>query len=94
MCIRDRPYPAKVLAASARGRRLERWRYGPATERLVEEALARDGWTAEQWRVWREERLAYVLHRAATQVPTYREQWTRRRAAGDRAAWDLSLIHI
>ena len=82
------PYPAKVLAASARGRRLERWRYGPETERLVEEALARDTWTAEQWRSWREERLAFVLHRAATQVPAYREQWARRRAAGDRAAWD------
>ena len=47
------PYPAKVLAASARGRALDRWRYGPDTARLVEEALARDGWTAEQWHAWR-----------------------------------------
>ena len=83
------PYPAKVLAASARGRRLERWRYGPDTDRLVAEALERDPWTAEQWRVWREERLAFVLHRAATRVPYYREQWARRRAAGDRAAHDV-----
>ena len=83
------PYPAKVLAASARGRTLDRWRYGPDTERLVEEALARDGWTAEQWRVWREERLAFVLHRAATHVLYYRDQWARRRAAGDRAAADV-----
>ncbi len=86
------PYPAKVLAASARGRALDRWRYGPDTARLVEEALARDGWTAEQWRAWREERLAFVLHRAATRVPYYRDQWTRRRAAGDRAAHDV-LAH-
>ena len=83
------PYPAKVLAASARGRTLDRWRYGPDTERLVEEALARDGWTAEQWRFWREERLAFVLHRAATHVLYYRDQWARRRAAGDRAAADV-----
>ena len=83
------PYPAKVLAASARGRTLDRWRYGPDTERLVEEALARDGWTADQWRVWREERLAFVLHRAATRVLYYRDQWARRRAAGDRAAADV-----
>ncbi|MBP6789460.1 MAG: phenylacetate--CoA ligase family protein [Candidatus Promineofilum sp.] len=86
------PYPAKVLAASARGRALDRWRYGPDTARLVEEALARDGWTADQWRAWREERLAFVLHRAATRVPYYRDQWTRRRAAGDRAAHDV-LAH-
>ena len=83
------PYPAKVLAASARGRLLERWRYGPDTERLVEEALARDNWTPAQWDAWREERLAFVLHRAATSVPYYRDQWTRRRAGGDRAALDV-----
>lgn len=83
------PYPAKVMAASARGRALGRWRYGPETEQRVEEALARDGWTADQWRTWREERLAFVLHRAATRVPFYRDQWARRRAAGDRAAWDV-----
>jgi len=83
------PYPAKVLAASARGRRLQRWRYGPDTERLVDEALARDDWTAAQWDAWREERLAFVLHRAATRVPYYRDQWARRRAAGDRAAADV-----
>ena len=82
------PYPAKVLAASARGRALNRWRYGPETERLTEEALTRDDWTAGQWRAWREERLAFVLHRAATRVPYYRDQWARRRASGDRAAWD------
>lgn len=83
------PYPAKVLAASARGRRLERWRYGPDTERLVDEVLARDYWTAAQWDAWREERLAFMLHRAATRVPYYRDQWARRRAAGDRAAPDV-----
>lgn len=82
------PYPAKVLAASARGRTLARWRYAPETEQLVEQALARDDWHAAQWRAWREERLAFVLHRAATRVPYYRDQWAKRRAAGDRAAWD------
>jgi len=82
------PYPAKVLAASARGRALSRWRYAPETERLVDETLARDDWSGEQWRAWREERLAVVLQRAATRVPYYRDQWAKRRAAGDRAAWD------
>jgi phenylacetate-CoA ligase len=82
------PYPFKVVAASARGRRLKRWRYGPETEDLVAGFLAHDGWSKEQWRRWQEERLAFVLHHAATQVPFYRDQWGRRRRAGDRAAWD------
>jgi phenylacetate-CoA ligase len=32
--------------------------------------------------------LAFVLHRAATQVPYYREQWSFRRRHGDRASWE------
>lgn len=82
------PYPAKVLAASARGRKLSRWRYSADTERLIAEYLSHDYWTAEQWRVWQEERLAFVLRRAAARVPYYREQWIARRRAGDRAAID------
>lgn len=80
------PYPAKILAASARGRYLNQWRYSADTEPMVAEYLARERWSAEQWRAWREERLAFVLWRAAMDVPYYRDQWARRRAAGDRAS--------
>jgi phenylacetate-CoA ligase len=83
------PAPLRTLAASARGRQLRNWRYGPETDRLVEEALARDSWSLEQWRTYREERLAYVLQRAAIQVPFYREQWAERRRKGDQASWEL-----
>lgn len=83
------PYPAKVVAAGARGRYLSRWRYGADVAAQVEEILARDTWTAAQWRAWTEERQAFVLQRAATQVPYYRDQWQRRRRDGDRAAWDV-----
>lgn len=83
------PYPLRVLAASVRGRYLSRWRYGPQHEALVEEILARDGWSAAQWQAWQEERLAFVLHRAATRVPYYRQQWDERRRRGDKAAWDM-----
>lgn len=83
------PYSARVVAASARGRRLSRWRYGPESERLVAEALERDRWSAERWKAWQEERLALVLHRAATQVPYYRDQWDARRRAGHRASWEV-----
>lgn len=83
------PYSAKSLVAAARGRYLDRWRYGPETEPLVAEYLVHERWSAEQWRAWREERLAYILRRAAADVPYYREQWARRRAAGDRASAEL-----
>ncbi len=83
------PYPAKTLAAGARGRYLSRWRYGPATEGLVSDYLIHDYWTAAQWQTWCEARLAYVLERAAARVPYYRDQWAARRRAGDRAAADV-----
>ncbi|MDF1523629.1 MAG: AMP-binding protein, partial [Trueperaceae bacterium] len=52
------------------------------------EAHERESWTGEEWRAWKEERLAFLLHRAATQVPYYRDEWVRRRAAGDDAPWE------
>jgi len=39
-------YPLGGLAASAGGYYLRWWRYGPETERLVEEALERESWSA------------------------------------------------
>lgn len=76
------------VAASAHGWRLERWRYGRETERLVEEALERESWTADQWKAWQEERLARLLDRAARQVPYYRSMWAERRIRGDSGNWE------
>jgi phenylacetate-CoA ligase len=81
------PTRLRSNAASLLGVSLRRWRYGPETERLVMEALSRERWSPERWKSWREERLAYMLHRAATQVPYYREQWAARRRRGDQASW-------
>lgn len=72
-----------------RGMYLRSWRYGRDTDALVEEALDRERWSEDRWRAWRDERLAFVLHRAATRVPYYREQWAERRRLGDRASWEL-----
>ncbi len=83
------PYPLRVLAASARGAYLRWWRYGRETERLVEEALERERWSADRWKAWQAERLAWMLHHAATQVPYYRDQWARRRRQGDRSSWEV-----
>jgi phenylacetate-coenzyme A ligase PaaK-like adenylate-forming protein len=83
------PGPFQTLAAGIRGYQLQRRRYGKQTEALVGEALERDSWDAERWKQFREERLAFVLHHAATRVPYYREQWARRRREGDRASWEI-----
>jgi len=82
------PAPLRSVAASMRGYYLRSWRYGSETGRLVEEALDRESWSIKQWTAWQEERLAYVLGRAATQVPYYREQWAARRRAGNKASWE------
>jgi phenylacetate-CoA ligase len=83
------PYPLRSLIASARGYYLRWWRYGPETDHLVEAALEREGWSQARWRVWQAERLAHILHRAATKVPFYREHWLQRRRRGDRASWEV-----
>ena len=80
------PY-ARDLVATLHGYELRRWRYGPETKRLVEEALERDRWTADQWKSYQEGRLEFVLKRAATQVPYYRQQWAERQQRGDHASW-------
>lgn len=83
------PSPARSLAATLRGWYLRWSRYGRETPRLVAEAQEREHWSAAQWDAWRQERLGYVLHRAATRVPYYRAQWAERRRRGDRASWEI-----
>lgn len=82
------PPTAQNLAASLHGWRLRRERYGPETDGLVEAALERETWAASRWRYWEEERLAFILRRAATRVPYYREMWSHRRRLGDQRPWD------
>lgn len=88
-CYHFMPTPLRSTVATMRGWYLRRWRYGATSQQLVAEALERDQWTAAQWRTWKEERLAYVLHRAATRVPYYREHWAARRRNGDGASPEL-----
>jgi phenylacetate-CoA ligase len=83
------PAWTRCAVASARGAYLQRWRYNRDTDRLVGEALERETWSSERWKAWGDERLAFVLHRAATRVPFYRDLWTRRRAGGYRGSWEL-----
>ncbi len=82
------PAPARAFAANLRGLYLRSWRYGSESEELIAEALEREHWSCRQWHQWHGERLAYVLHRAATRVPYYRDHWTSRRSKGDRSSWE------
>jgi phenylacetate-CoA ligase len=82
------PSYGRTAAASLRGMYLRSWRYGPHTEALIEAARERESWSPAQWTKYREERLARILHRAATRVPYYRHQWATRRRLGYRASWD------
>lgn len=75
-------------AATLRGHQLLSWRYGPETKQLVNEALDRDHWSEAHLKAWQEKQLGKLLHRAATQVPYYRDQWTARRRQGDKASWE------
>lgn len=72
----------RSFAATLYGWHLRRWRYGSDTERLVQEALERERWLPERWKAWQEERLAYILHRAATRVPYYRDYWRKNAVPG------------
>jgi phenylacetate-CoA ligase len=78
----------RTTAASGYGLWLRGQRYGAETERLVEEAMEREYWSPRQWRNWREERLGFVLHKAATRVPYYRLHGSQRRRHGDRRSWE------
>jgi phenylacetate-CoA ligase len=77
------------LAATGRGMMLARQRYTPQTDALVAEILDRDNWSAAQWKNYQEGRLAFILHRAATQVPYYQRHWSERRRKGDMASWEI-----
>jgi len=81
------PPSSRSVIASLRGYYLSRWRYDKHTEKLVEEALERDTWSEKQWADWKDERLSFVLERAATRVPYYRQMWAERRKGGDQASW-------
>lgn len=83
------PAPLQSLAATIRGYQLQALRYGPQTDRLVAEAAERETWDRERWARWQEERLARMLHHAATRVPYYRDQWSARRRRGDRSSWEV-----
>ena len=59
------PSPARSVVASLRGYYLNWSRYGGGTEEQVETALERERWSREKLADLQNERLAYILERAA-----------------------------
>lgn len=78
----------RSAVATARGYQLRWWRYGPGFEEQVEAAREREQWSPERWKNWEENRLARLLHHAASSVPYYRHHWQVRRRQGDKASWE------
>jgi phenylacetate-CoA ligase len=83
------PYFLKTMSASMWGYYLRWWRYDMRTDLLVQEVLDRDSWTIDQWKKWQEEKLAFILYRASTSVPYYRDYWQKRRRSGDCASIEI-----
>ena len=82
------------VAASAKGYYLKWWRYGRNTEALVQQALARETWSEEQWERGSKNVYHTYFHRAANHVPYYRDMWSKRRQKGKffvGASWRIGL---
>lgn len=82
------PAPTRSVVASLRGYYLRSWRYDRYTEKYTDQALEREHWSLNRWEAWQSEKLGFVLHRAATKVPYYRDYWAKRRRGGDGASWE------
>ena len=65
------PYPARVVAASARGLVLRRRRYGPDTDDLVRAALERESWDQAAWDGYLGRRLDKIMEVARQRVRAY-----------------------
>ena len=81
------PYSTKTIAASLYGAYLNHWRYGSDTEALISAANDRECWSKAAWKNWQEERLNFILERAATRVPFYRDYWNTQRRNGNNKSW-------
>jgi len=83
------PHWARTSAGTLYGYYLHSWRYGPHTEKYVQEAFEREHWDLERTLEYQSGLLQSVLHRAATQVPYYRAMWSARRRSGDHSSWNV-----
>lgn len=62
------------------------WRYNKETVDLVERAKERESWSSEQWKKYVENRTEFILHRALTKVPYYKQYWREKKRSGDQTS--------
>jgi phenylacetate-CoA ligase len=86
------PSPARSVVASLRGYYLNWSRYGGGTEEQVEAALERERWSREKLADLQNERLAYILERAAVKVPFYRQEWSNKNIDDRRSLRNWSVL--
>jgi phenylacetate-CoA ligase len=81
----------KDLALSAYGYRRNGWRYDRNTKKLIEEAALREQWSFSEWKLYQENHLDKLLHRAYHTIPFYRDHWSKRRQKGDNSPYSNLL---
>jgi phenylacetate-CoA ligase len=69
------PLWAQNLAVSAYGGYWYWLRFGGGYRQALQDCLARETWTQEQWQGWQQNQLQRLLPAAAQHVPYYRETW-------------------
>lgn len=64
-----------------------RWRYNRESPVLIEAAAVREQWSFSQWKIYQENQLEKLLHRAYHNIPFYRNHWSQRRQKGDTSSY-------
>ncbi len=72
------PYPVKNWMASANARKLDRQRYGPEFEQIIDKIAEHDKWSTERLLEYQCQQLRSLIRHAVTKVPYYRRLFTER----------------
>ena len=81
------PSYGKDLIVSLYGSFRNSWRYNRDSAALIEEAGLREEWSLSQWKIYQENCLDKLLHRAYHHIPYYRNHWSKRRQKGDQSSY-------
>lgn len=76
------------MAVSLYGFFRNSWRYNSKSVALIEIAEEREQWSFAQWKIYQENALEKLLHRAYYHIPYYRNHWSKRRQGGDQSSYN------
>lgn len=72
------PHSLKELAAAQYAKKLQKFRRDHTSAERIRAAANRETWSHAEWETYQQAELEAVLHRAAYQVPYYRNYWQKR----------------